>query len=152
MKEKILIWTVAVVAVFLLFYWTHLIFASKERKYVQLQTGYTDKIEKTAELLSEIASGDNSKKTVTTGLLSFIQSVSAKAGVSDRILDLKPITGAQGVETAGLRIQGLNLNELTGFLALVEGHDNLGIKTFSLKKRFDDPMLVDINLELVKSK
>jgi len=152
LKEKILIWFVIVFAVFFLFYWTHMFFASREDEYTQRQKSYTEQINKTAELIAEISSGANSTKKVDTGLLSFIQNTAARAGIAGRILDLKPVSGSSGAEVVTLRIQALNLNELNSFLDLVEGYQNLTIKNFALKKRFDDPTLADINLELVKNK
>ena len=152
LKEKVLIWFVAFFAVFFLFYWTHMFFASRENSYVQRQKSYTEQINKAAELISEISSGANSTKRVDSGLLSFIQNTAARAGIAGRILDLKPVSNASGAEVVSLRIQALNLNELNSFLGLVEGYQNLTIKNFALKKRFDDPTLADINLELVKNR
>lgn len=149
-KEKILIVFIIVLSVFFLFYWTHMFFESKQSKYIQRQRAVTEQITKTADLISEISSGANSTKKVETGLLSFIQNTAAKAGISGRILDLKPVSGSSGTEVVSLRIQALSLPELNSFLDMVEGFQNLSIKTFSLKKRFDDPSLADISLELVK--
>ncbi|MCD8492482.1 MAG: hypothetical protein LRY50_01275 [Geovibrio sp.] len=152
LKEKILIWFVAFFAVFFLFYWTHMLFASRANSYTQRQKSYTEQIAKTAELISEVSSGANSTKRVESGLLSFIQNTAARTGIAGRILDLKPVSNASGAEVVSLRIQALNLNELNSFLGLVEGYQNLTIKNFSLKKRFDDPTLADITLELVKNR
>lgn len=153
LKEKLLIILVAAGAVFFLFYWTHMFFASKEKSYTAAQSSYNEQIAKTAELIAEVTSGTSASRNLDTGLLSFVQGTAARNGITNRILDLKPVAGgASGSETVSLRIQALNLNEMNAFLDLMEGYNNLHIKSFSMRKRFDDATLADINLELVKTR
>jgi hypothetical protein len=153
LKEKLLLLLVVAGVIFFLFYWTHMFFASKEKSYIASQRTYNEQISKVAELIGELSSGVSASKKLDTGLLSFVQTTAAKNGISNRILDLKPVSGgASGSEAVSLRVQALNLNEMNALIDMMESYSNVTIKSFSLRKRFDDPSLADINLELVKSK
>ncbi|WP_022852202.1 hypothetical protein [Limisalsivibrio acetivorans] len=150
-KETVLIWVVIVTAVFLLFYWTHLFFQSQKEGYIASTAAVAERTEKAAELAALVETG-NGSRNVQSGLLSFVQAVSSRVGINSKIFDLKPISSPQGRETVSIKMQALNYSELVSFLERLDGYDNTGIRSFSMNKRFDNPQLVDINLEITKSR
>lgn len=100
--------------------------------------------------LEEIEVSLASKRTGTS-LLAAMEGEARKLGLADKITSMKPLSRdleSGMLETSvELKIEKINLGEITGFLKAVEGTDLMARTTrVRLKTRFDDPQLLDATI------
>lgn len=86
-----------------------------------------------------------------TSLLAAMEGEAKKLGLADKITSMKPLSRnleSGMVETSvELKIEKINLAEITGFLKAVEGTDLMArTARLRLKTRFDDPQLLDATI------
>ena len=83
--------------------------------------------------------------------LSFMESLSARAGIQDRVLSMKPrffpLEKGFREATVEIRAERLTLKEILTYLRLIEDSGKpIRIKTLQIKKRFDEPSRADLTL------
>ncbi len=90
-------------------------------------------------------------------LLSYFEGLARQAGLKDHIDYMKP---GQGIQIAGVRrntvevkLTKVNLKQLTDLLFQAErgGRFPLAVDEIHIKKRFDNPELLDVTLEVYQS-
>ncbi|MFQ5735871.1 MAG: hypothetical protein ACE5GY_03295 [Thermodesulfobacteriota bacterium] len=84
-----------------------------------------------------------------------IERIGSRAGVRELIKSLKPLEQKQtaGYIEKGLevRIERIDLNHLVSLLYLIENNRGLFvIRAFSMKNRFEDPDLLDVDMKIVQ--
>ncbi len=84
-----------------------------------------------------------------------IEQIGGKAGVRELITSIKPLEERQvgGYLEKGMevRIEKIDLNGLVSLLYLMENNRSLlVIREFSMKNRFENPNLLDVNLKIVQ--
>jgi len=145
--------TVAAVAgaIFLLFFWTHLIFRSSMNSADASVKTLETKIDKALALSIKIKKGGAKGATsMNTGLLSFLQTAAEDSGLADRIGSIKPKTVPGAAEAATIRLESMNYNETITFLQAVEKYKNLSSSNVKISKRFDNEKLLNLVMDIIK--
>ncbi|PLX68503.1 MAG: hypothetical protein C0603_04945 [Denitrovibrio sp.] len=137
-------------AIFLLFYWTHLIFNSGIKSADSSVKTIQTKIDKSSALAAKAKSGKRTSAFMNSGLLSFLQTTTEQIGLADKVggIKPKPVPGAK--EAATIRLEGLNYNELVSFLRSVEKYQNLYSNNVKISKRFDNNQLLNLVMDIAK--
>lgn len=150
-KQQILTIFVAFMAVFFLFYWTS-VFLNSELSSSKAQADNTYKrLENVANMAGQIqfakAKGVNA---MTLSLLVFVQNAGSETGISDKIVNIRPLTASKGIEHVSIRIENLYYDEFVNFIKQIEKYNNLSIKVVNFNKRYDNPKMIDASIEVVK--
>lgn len=150
-KQQILTLFVAVMGVFFLFYWTNVFLDSKLSSSLSKAETTYKKLENAANMAGQIQfAKSKGVNAMTLSLLVFIQNTGSEIGISDKIVNLRPVTASKGIEHVSLRMENLYYDELVNFLKAVEKYDNLSIKVINFNKRYDNPKMIDASVEVVK--
>ena len=88
------------------------------------------------------------RRNTDTSLLAAMEAEARNLGLADKIASMKPLSREleSGIVEASveLKIEKIDLGELTGFLEAVEGSDLMArTARLRVKARFDDPQLLD---------
>ena len=150
-KQQILTIFVAIMGVFFLFYWTNLFLDSKLISAISKSENTYKKLENAANMAGQIQfAKSKGVNAMTLSLLVFIQNTGTEIGISDKIVNLRPVGVSKGIEHVSLRMENLYYDELVNFLKSVERYDNLSIKVLNFNKRYDNPKMIDASIEVVK--
>ena len=150
-KQQILTVFVALMVVFFLFYWTNVFLDSKLSSSLSKAENTYKKLENAANMAGQIQfAKSKGVNAMTLSLLVFIQNTGSEIGISDKIVNLRPVTASKGIEHVSLRMENLYYDELVIFLKAVEKYDNLSIKVINFNKRYDNPKMIDASIEVVK--
>ncbi len=150
-KQQILTVFVALMGVFFLFYWTNVFLDSKLSSSLSKAENTYKKLENAANMAGQIQfAKSKGVNAMTLSLLVFIQNAGSEIGISDKIVNLRPVTASKGIEHVSLRMENLYYDELINFLKAVEKYDNLSIKVINFNKRYDNPKMIDASIEVVK--
>lgn len=150
-KQQILTIFVAIMGVFFLFYWTNLFLDSKLTSAISKSENTYKKLENAANMAGQIQfAKSKGVNAMTLSLLVFIQNTGTEIGISDKIVNLRPVGASKGIEHVSLRMENLYYDELVNFLKSVERYDNLSIKVLNFNKRYDNPKMIDASIEVVK--
>ena len=84
------------------------------------------------------------------GLLGYIQKSSGSIGISDNIGSIKPLPGDR--EAVDVLYQKLDLAQIISIFREIDGVSNLRVRSFSISRRFDNPGLADLNIQIEKIK
>lgn len=150
-KQQILTVFVALMVVFFLFYWTNVFLDSKLSSSLSKAENTYKKLENAANMAGQIQfAKSKGVNAMTLSLLVFMQNTGSEIGISDKIVNLRPVTASKGIEHVSLRMENLYYDELVNFLKAVEKYDNLSIKVINFNKRYDNPKMIDSSIEIVK--
>ena len=150
-KQQILTVFVALMVVFFLFYWTNVFLDSKLSSSLSKAENTYKKLENAANMAGQIQfAKSKGVNAMTLSLLVFMQNTGSEIGISDKIVNLRPVTASKGIEHVSLRMENLYYDELVNFLKAVEKYDNLSIKVINFNKRYDNPKMIDASIEVVK--
>lgn len=150
-KQQILTAFVAVMGIFFIFYWTDAFLSSQINNAKTKADNTYSKLEKVANMAGQIQFAKKSGiNAMTKTLLVYIQDTSAALGISDKIVNLRPVSASKGIEHVTLRLENLYYDEFIKFIADIEKYDNLSIKVINFNKRYDNPKMIDSSIEIVK--
>lgn len=150
-KQQILTVFVVIMSIFFLFYWTNLFLSSKLASSIEKADNTYKKLENVANMAGQIQfAKSRGVNAMNQSLLVFIQNTGSSIGISDKIINLRPIGSSKGIEHVSLRIENLYYDELINFIRDIEKYDNLSIKVITFNKRYDNPKMIDASLEVVK--
>ena len=150
-KQQILTVFVVIMSIFFLFYWTNVFLDSKLSSSLSKAENTYKKLENAANMAGQIQfAKSKGVNAMTLSLLVFIQNTGSEIGISDKIVNLRPVTASKGIEHVSLRMENLYYDELVNFLKAVEKYDNLSIKVINFNKRYDNPKMIDASIEVVK--
>jgi len=90
----------------------------------------------------------NRAKVIEGGVLTFIEDISKKQGLSDRIDSIKPVPGKKDV--VEVIYKKVTLREAVDIFAQIRSFSNLRVKTFSITRRFDDPQYAELRVQIEK--
>lgn len=148
-KNKIYALFIIVGAVFLLFYWVNEFYESKISKLNKDLLVKIEKLQKVKGIYNNIKTSTFNNST-DLSLMVFLQDVTAKLDISEKVVFLKPKPSDNSKEMASLRLERLNLNNLIIFLSELDKYSNINITQISVIKRFDEPQFADLNIEISK--
>lgn len=150
-KQQILTAFVAVMGIFFIFYWTDAFLSSQINNAKTRADNTYSKLEKVANMAGQIQFAKKSGiNAMTKTLLVYIQDTGAALGISDKIVNLRPVSASKGIEHVTLRLENLYYDEFIKFIADIEKYDNLSIKVINFNKRYDNPKMIDSSIEIVK--
>lgn len=150
-KQQILTAFVAVMGIFFIFYWTDAFLSSQINNAKTKADNTYSKLEKVANMAGQIQFAKKSGiNAMTKTLLVYIQDTGAALGISDKIVNLRPVSASKGIEHVTLRLENLYYDEFIKFIADIEKYDNLSIKVINFNKRYDNPKMIDSSIEIVK--
>ncbi len=150
-KQQILTIFVVIMSIFFLFYWTNLFLSSKLASSIEKADNTYKKLENVANMAGQIQfAKSRGVNAMNQSLLVFIQNTGSSIGISDKIINLRPISASKGIEHVSLRMENLYYDELINFIRDIEKYDNLSIKVITFNKRYDNPKMIDASLEVVK--
>ena len=150
-KQQILTAFVAVMGIFFLFSWTDAFLSSQINNAKTRADNTYSKLEKVANMAGQIQFAKKSGiNAMTKTLLVYIQDTGAALGISDKIVNLRPVSASKGIEHVTLRLENLYYDEFIKFIADIEKYDNLSIKVINFNKRYDNPKMIDSSIEIVK--
>lgn len=150
-KQQILTSFVVVMGIFFLFYWTNAFLSSKIESAKTASDNTYKKLEKVANMAGQIQFAKSTGiNAMTQTLLVYIQNTGSNLGISDKIVNLRPVGASKGIEHVTLRLENLYYDEFIKFIADIEKYDNLSIKVINFNKRYDNPKMIDSSIEIVK--
>lgn len=151
-RQKILTVFVILSCIFFIFYWTGNIINSKKRSAsVSAEAAY-ERWVKAADYSAKIKRADFSAgRRLTTGLPSFLQTAGGNLGIGEKLVNIRPVSSGGNIEQASVRLENLYYDEFINFIAALEGYDNLKVKSLSFSRRYDNPSMIDVSMEIVKS-
>ncbi len=150
-KQQILTSFVVVMGIFFLFYWTNAFLSSKIESAKTASDNTYKKLEKVANMAGQIQFAKSTGiNAMTQTLLVYIQNTGSTLGISDKIVNLRPVGASKGIEHVTLRLENLYYDEFIKFIADIEKYDNLSIKVINFNKRYDNPKMIDSSIEIVK--
>ena len=137
--------------IFFLFYWTNAFLNSKIESAKTKADNTYKKLEKVANMAGQIQFAKSTGiNAMTQTLLVYIQNTGSTLGISDKIVNLRPVGASKGIEHVTLRLENLYYDEFIKFIADIEKYDNLSIKVINFNKRYDNPKMIDSSIEIVK--
>jgi len=149
-KETLLYFIIAAGAVFLLFYWTHLFFQSKIEGMKNETETVQEKVIEAEQLLRLMRSGSTKESRLDSGLLSFVQNTGKSLNIENKIISVKPKSSSQFNEAVTLKIENLDLKEILNIIQQIDKYSNLIVTSLSLDKRYDNPGLANMALDIGK--
>ena len=150
-KQQILTSFVVVMGIFFLFYWTNAFLNSKIESAKTKADNTYKKLEKVANMAGQIQFAKSTGiNAMTQTLLVYVQNTGSTLGISDKIVNLRPVGASKGIEHIILRLENLYYDEFIKFIADIEKYDNLSIKVINFNKRYDNPKMIDSSIEIVK--
>ena len=150
-KQQILTGFVVVMGIFFVFYWTNAFLSSQINNAKTRADNTYSKLEKVANMAGQIQFAKKSGiNAMTKTLLVYVQDTGAALGISDKIVNLRPVSASKGIEHVTLRLENLYYDEFIKFIADIEKYDNLSIKVINFNKRYDNPKMIDSSIEIVK--
>ena len=150
-KQQILTSFVVVMGIFFLFYWTNAFLNSKIESTKTKADNTYKKLEKVANMAGQIQFAKSTGiNAMTQTLLVYVQNTGSTLGISDKIVNLRPVGASKGIEHVTLRLENLYYDEFIKFIADIEKYDNLSIKVINFNKRYDNPKMIDSSIEIVK--
>ena len=150
-KQQILTGFVVVMGIFFVFYWTNAFLSSQINNAKTKADNTYSKLEKVANMAGQIQFAKKSGiNAMTKTLLVYVQDTGAALGISDKIVNLRPVSASKGIEHVTLRLENLYYDEFIKFIADIEKYDNLSIKVINFNKRYDNPKMIDSSIEIVK--
>lgn len=149
-RDQLAVFFVVLAGCFLLFYWTHSAFETVRDNVVSETNVIVEKIAKVDELMKAAKSNTKRTQTVNTSLLAFMQNETSRFGLDTKMTVLKPKTAAGSKESATVRFEQFDLNDMLNLIGMVDQYENLLIDSFGVTKRFDDAELVNISMEISK--
>lgn len=150
-KQQILTSFVVVMGIFFLFYWTDAFLSSKIESAKTASDNTYKKLEKVANMAGQIQFAKSTGiNAMTQTLLVYIQNTGSTLGISDKIVNLRPVGASKDIEHVTLRLENLYYDEFIKFIADIEKYDNLSIKVINFNKRYDNPKMIDSSIEIVK--
>lgn len=108
------------------------------------------KYQKVVQLYQQIRQCEAQKAYFKGSLLLLSRPLKAK-GVGDKILSIRP-DAEEGIEAVHIKFQGLSLPELLDIFKLIAQYDNLEVRQFLLKKTFTKPDLLDLDIDIGKTR
>ena len=150
-KQQILTSFVVVMGIFFVFYWTNAFLNSQVESAKNKADNTYKKLEKVANMAGQIQFAKSTEiNAMTQTLLVYIQNTGSALGISDKIVNLRPVGASKGIEHVTLRLENLYYDEFIKFIADIEKYDNLSIKVSNFNKRYDNPKMIDSSIEIVK--
>jgi len=130
---------------------------SSQARYQDLASRQRENLEQFRELAQEYQATEATlreleqslaRRDTDTSLLAAMEAEARNLGLADRIASMKPLSRdlESGIVEASveLKIEKIDLGELTGFLKAVEGSELMArTARLRVKTRFDDPQLLD---------
>jgi hypothetical protein len=149
-RQNTLAYFVIATVIFLLFYNTSRILNGMiEEKNTETEQSVKQlavvqkRIQEAKELL-------NSGKTLETGLMSYVQSLSSHLGRDGKLVNIRLVSSQPKQEQVSFRSENLVYIDFLSVLSDIEQYDNLWIKSYTLSKRFDNTMRVDVVWDIVR--
>ena len=150
-KQQILTSFVVVMGIFFLFYWTNAFLNSKIESAKTKADNTYKKLEKVANMAGQIQFAKSTGiHAMTQTLLVYVQNTGSTLGISDKIVNLRPVGASKGIEHVTLRLENLYYDEFIKFIEKKKKYDNLSIKVINFNKRYDNPKMIDSSIEIVK--
>lgn len=150
-KQQILTTFVVVVGIFFVFYWTNAFLSSKINTAKVSADNTYKKLERVANMAGQIQFAKSTGiNAMSQTLLVYIQNTATNIGISDKIVNIRPISATKDIEHVSLRLENLYYDEFIKFIAEIEKYDNLSIKVMTFNKRYDNPKMIDSSMEIVK--
>ncbi len=109
-----------------------------------------EKYQKVVHLYQQIKQCEASKAYFKDSLLLLPRPLKAK-GLQKKILSIRP-DSEEDIEAVKVKFKGLNLAELLDIFKLISQYDNLEIRQFLLKKNFTEPDLLDLDIDIRKTR
>jgi len=149
-KENVLYIIVAIGVVFLIFYWTHLFLQGKIKSMKQEISTIENRIVEVEQLAKMAKSDANRESELTTGLLSFVQNLGRLINIEQKIISVQPKTLSNYNEAVTFKVENVNFNELIDLIQNIDRYSNVLITSITVDKRFDNPQLANLSIEMGK--
>jgi hypothetical protein len=149
-RQTFLTYFVAAAVIFLLFYNTLRILNGmiEEKSAVTEQSiKQIAVVQKRTQEAKELL---NSEKTLETGLMSYVQSLSSHLGRDGKLVNIRLVSSQPKQEQVSFRSENLVYIDFLSILSDIEQYDNLWIKSYTLSKRFDNALRIDVVWDIVR--
>lgn len=137
--------------IFFIFHWTNKIFNNIEKSYISDAENTYSRLEKVTQIAQDMKSSENRQNIMTEGLLSYIQKSCGEINIAEKLINLRPVSSNDRLEHISMRLENLYYDEFIKLVSKIESFDNLFIKSVSFTKRYDNPQMIDVSIEVVKS-
>lgn len=156
-KQQILTIFLIVIGIFFLFYWTNAIISYNVENLNKAANATYQKLGKAVDMQQALRqAGSKASNVLSQSLLVFLQETGTKLDISNKITNLRPVASLGGtkkanqIEHVSLRLENAYYDEFVRFIAALEKYTNVSIKVLSFNRRYDDPMMIDSSIEVVK--
>lgn len=154
-RQSLLTAFIVIGGVFFIFYWTTSLIDSKKRAYISSAKASYEKLEKATAFAVKIKQDEVSgvrNRVQNVSLPSFIQNAGNESGLGKKIVNIRPMNTSGNLEHVSMRMENLFYDELIGFISRIEAYDNLRVKSIGFTRRYDNPTMIDVSMEIVLMK
>ncbi len=122
-------------------------------KRVKQERSKMEVVKELAKDYKRISTLSLSLATRSKSLISIVEEIGRKVGISENIVSISPKTYVDlGTEGAEIKLEKLNLKEVVGFLKKIEEKDGIYIEKVKIRQRFDNPKLLDTEIIIFRKK
>lgn len=152
-RQKVLTVFVVLCGIFFIFYWTAGFINSKKSEHLASAAASYERLEKAAVLAAQIKQGElaGGGNNMNMGLLAFVQTTGSNCGISNKLINIRPVTASGNIEHVSLRMENLFYDEFINFISKIEAYNNLKVKTLNFSRRYDNSSMIDASMEIIKS-
>jgi energy-converting hydrogenase Eha subunit C len=111
-RQKIMLIALVALGIFMLFYWTNEILATKRASTIAAVESTQDRITRVHVLVHRIDDKRANAKNLDTGLLSFVQGLGNRTGIRGKLVNIRLVSSANRQEQVTFRTENLVLKSL----------------------------------------
>jgi hypothetical protein len=150
-RQRFMMALLASLAVFFLFYGAFTIFGEAVSASAKRSEDLRERIVNVKTRIAKIEKNSSQTKILTTGLLTYVQSLNGQVSAEGKITNIKMLSTTMRQEQVSFKTENLVYNDFVKLLKEFEGYGNLQIKSLAVNKRFDNPKRIDALWDMVKA-
>jgi len=150
-RQILLKYFLVTMLVIALFYWTHTIMSAKQADIHSTVIATKERIARVESEIQKLQDKQQNVKLLNTGLLSYIQVMGQKMGISAKFVNIKLVNSGNRQEQVSFRSENLVYKDFLAILQDLEQYDNTLVKNIVIAKRFDNPKRLDITWDIVRA-
>ncbi|MDR2400296.1 MAG: hypothetical protein LBD73_01425 [Deferribacteraceae bacterium] len=138
-------------AVVFIFYGTFVLFGESVQASIKNAEQLQERVTNVKSSIAKIEKNTAQTKTLSTGLLTYVQGLSGQLTGGGKFTNIKIINATTRQEQVSFKTENLVYNDFVNLLKEFENYGNVQIKSLSVNKRFDNPKRIDALWDIVRA-
>jgi hypothetical protein len=149
-RQRVMTALLVILTVFFIFYITFALFEEAVNASVKRAEQLEERISNVKTRAAQIDKDTAQTKTLTTGLLTYVQGLSGQLSGGGKFTNIKIVNTTVRQEQISFKTENLVYNDFIKITKEFESYGNLQIKSLSVNKRFDNPRRIDALWDIVR--